>query len=258
MGERFVLRWVDIIDVILVAVLLYKTYKMMNGTTAIKIFIGIITFIFAWWLVTAVFRMQLLGAFMDQIVNVGAIALIILFQEEIRQWLSMIGSKQNFIMKLLSRFFSSKNSALEDSDVMQIVVACKNMAKRKIGALIVFKNEKDLKAIEVTGEQINAMINSRLIENIFFKNSPLHDGAMVISKDKIIAAGCILPVSHSSNIPKALGLRHRAAMGMSERSDALCVIISEETGRISVCKNGELKVNITPEELENELSSYSK
>jgi uncharacterized protein (TIGR00159 family) len=140
---------------------------------------------------------------------------------------------------------------------MQIVVACKNMAKGKVGALIVLKNEKDLKSIEVTGEQINATINSRLIENIFFKNSPLHDGAMIISKDRIVAAGCILPVSHSFNIPKALGLRHRAALGMSERSDALCVVISEETGRISVTKNGELKLNISPEELEKELSSYS-
>ena len=109
----------------------------------------------------------------------------------------------------------------------------------------------------MTGEQINATINSRLIENIFFKNSPLHDGAMIISKDRIVAAGCILPVSHSFNIPKALGLRHRAALGMSERSDALCVVISEETGRISVTKNGELKLNISPEELEKELSSYS-
>ena len=258
MGERFVLRWVDVVDVILVAFLLYKTYKMLNGTTAIKVFIGLITFIFLWWIVTAVFQMQLLGAFLDQIVNVGAIALIILFQDEIRQWLTMLGSKQNFVMRFLTRVFSSKNAALEDSDVMQIVVACKNMAKGKIGALIVLKNEKDLKSIEITGEQINATINSRLIENIFFKNSPLHDGAMVIAKDKIVAAGCILPVSHSSNIPKTLGLRHRAALGMAERSDALCIIVSEETGRISVCMNGELKLDISPEELEKELSSYSE
>lgn len=257
MGERFVLRWVDLIDVILVAFLLYKTYKMLNGSTAIKVFVGIITFIFLWWLVTAVFRMQLLGAFMDQIVNVGAIALIILFQDEIRQWLTLLGSRQSFVMKFFMRVFSTKSTALEDSDVMQIVVACKNMAKGKVGALIVLKNEKDLKSIEVTGEQINATINSRLIENIFFKNSPLHDGAMIISKDRIVAAGCILPVSHSFNIPKALGLRHRAALGMSERSDALCVVISEEMGRISVTKNGELKLNISPEELEKELSSYS-
>ena len=258
MSERFVLRWVDVVDVILVAFLLYKTYKMLNGTTAIKVFVGLITFIFVWWVVTAVFQMQLLGAFLDQIVNVGAIALIILFQEEIRQWLTMLGSKQNFVMRFLTRIFSSKSTDLEDSDVMQIVVACKNMARGKIGALIVLKNEKDLKGIEVTGEQIDASINSRLIENIFFKNSPLHDGAMIISKDRIVAAGCILPVSHSFNIPKSLGLRHRAALGMSERSDAMCVIISEETGRISVSKNGELKLDISPEELEKELSSYSE
>ena len=241
MSERFVLRWVDVVDVILVAFLLYKTYKMLNGTTAIKVFVGLITFIFVWWVVTAVFQMQLLGAFLDQIVNVGAIALIILFQEEIRQWLTMLGSKQNFVMRFLTRIFSSKSTALEDSDVMQIVVACKNMARGKIGALIVLKNEKDLKGIEVTGEQIDASINSRLIENIFFKNSPLHDGAMIISKDRIVAAGCILPVSHSFNIPKSLGLRHRAALGMSEVSDAACLVVSEETGDVSICMDGMLK-----------------
>ena len=138
---------------------------------------------------------------------------------------------------------------------MQIIIACKNMAKRRVGALIVFEKSKDLKTIEVTGDIINAEINARLIENIFFKNSPLHDGAMIISKNKITAAGCILPVSHNFDLPKEIGLRHRAAVGLSEKTDAMVIIISEETGRISYAQNGKLKINITPEELESILTN---
>lgn len=255
MGNRFGIRLIDIIDIVLVSYLLYKTYKMLNGTTAIKAFLGILTFVVVWLIVTFVFQMQLLGAIMNQIVNVGVIALIVLFQDEIRQSLSMLGSRKNFLMRFLGRLFSSEKSNLVDSDIMQIVIASKNMAKEKIGALIVLKRESGLKNIEITGETINADISTRLIENIFFKNSPLHDGAMIISKTKIIAAGCILPVSHSLNVPKELGLRHRAALGLSEKSDALCVIISEETGRISIAQKGRLKVNVSPENLESLLSN---
>jgi uncharacterized protein (TIGR00159 family) len=194
---------------------------------------------------------------MDKLVNVGVIILVVLFQDDVRIFLSELGSHKSW--KRFTNFFKTKKTNEEDVPeyIMHIVYACKNMSQSKTGALIVIKQDMSLNKYLTTGERINADINSQLIETIFYKGTPLHDGAMIISKDRIVAAGCILPVSHSFNIPKALGLRHRAALGMSERSDALCVVISEETGRISVTKNGELKLNISPEELEKELSSYS-
>ncbi len=252
---RFEIRLIDIIDIVLVAYLLYKTYKVLSGTIAIRIFIGILTFVVIWLTVTFIFQMQLLGAIMNQIVNVGVIGLIVLFQDEIRQFLTRIGSRNNFIMRFFGKIFSSEKDEIVDSEIMQIVIACKNMAKEKIGALIIIKREMNLNSIEITGDMINANINSRLIENIFFKNSPLHDGAMVIANNKITSVGCILPVTHSLNIPKELGLRHRAALGISEKTDAKAIIISEETGRISVAEKGRFKLNLTPEDLETILST---
>ncbi|MCQ2210907.1 MAG: diadenylate cyclase CdaA [Paludibacteraceae bacterium] len=251
---RFEIRFIDIVDIVLVAILLYKTYKMLKGTSAIKVFFGILIFVLGWLVVNFVFGMQLMGGLMNQIVNVGAIALIVLFQEEIRRFLSMIGSNNNLFLRLFGKFFSSKKNSLIESDAMQIVIACKNLSKQKVGALIVFRRGDDLRNVEITGETINANISTRLIQNIFFKNSPLHDGAMIIGDGKIISVGCILPVSHSLNVPKECGLRHRAALGMSEKYDALCVIVSEETGNISVAMYGDLKLNITPEDLESILS----
>ncbi|MBR0503392.1 MAG: diadenylate cyclase CdaA [Paludibacteraceae bacterium] len=252
---RFQIRFIDIVDIVLVAILLYKTYKMLKGTSAIRVFFGILIFVLGWLVVNFVFGMQLMGGLMNQIVNVGAIALIVLFQEEIRQFLSMIGSDNKLVLRLFGKFFSSKKPSLVESDAMQIVIACKNLSKQKIGALIVLRQGDDLRSVEITGETLNANISTRLIQNIFFKNSPLHDGAMIIADSKIVSAGCILPVSHSLDVPKECGLRHRAALGMSEKYDALCVIVSEETGNISVAMKGELKLNITTEDLESVLSN---
>jgi uncharacterized protein (TIGR00159 family) len=228
---------------------------MLNGTAAIRIFIGILTFVVIWLIVTFIFQMQLLGAIMNQIVNVGVIGLIVLFQDEIRQFLTRIGSRNNFIMRFFGKIFSSGKDEIIDSEIMQIVIACKNMAKEKVGALIIIKREMSLHSVEITGDMIHANINSRLIENVFFKNSPLHDGAMVIANNKITAVGCILPVTHSLDIPKELGLRHRAALGISEKTDAKAIIISEETGRISVAEKGYFRLNLTPEDLEIVLST---
>lgn len=252
------IRLIDIIDILLVTYILYKTYNVLRGTVAIRIFLGILFFIVAWLVVNFIFQMQLLGGIMNQIVNVGAIALIVLFQDEIRQSLSRIGTGSNRFSKILNKLFSVDPTQLVDAEVMQIVIACKNLAKRKVGALIVFEKTKDLRNIEVTGDIINAEINARLIENIFFKNSPLHDGAMIISKNKISAAGCILPVSHNFDLPKEVGLRHRAAVGLSEKTDALVIIISEETGKISYALNGKLQINITSEELESVVSNKAQ
>ena len=248
------IRLIDYIDIILVTYLLYKTYKVLRGTVAMRVFLGILFFVVAWLVVNFVFQMQLLGGIMNQIVNVGAIALIVLFQDEIRQTLSRIGTGRDKVSSFINKIFSANPSQLVDAEVMQIIIACKNMAKRRVGALIVFEKTKDLKNIEVTGDIINAEINARLIENIFYKGAPLHDGAMIISKKRIKAAGCVLPVSHSNDIPKELGLRHRAAMGISEESDAIAIVVSEETGFVTVAVNGEFRLRLSFEDLESFLS----
>ncbi|MFA6778526.1 MAG: diadenylate cyclase CdaA [Paludibacteraceae bacterium] len=252
---RFEIRPIDIIDIIIVAFLLYKTYKMLNGTAVIRVFMGILTFVVVWLVVTFVFQMQLLGAIMNQIMNVGVIAIIVLFQDEIRRSLSILGSRHNFMMRLISKFFPTNKNSMVNEEIMQVVLACKSMSRGKVGALIIIQKEMNLDFIVATGDVINADINSRLIENIFFKNSPLHDGAMIIANNKIEAAGCILPVTHSMKVPKELGLRHRAALGISEKTDALSIIVSEETGKISLAEGGHFKLDLTPEDLETILSN---
>ena len=247
---RFGPRFIDYIDIIVVACILYSLYKDSKGTSANRLFAGVLVFIIVWLVVSFVFQMQLLGAIMDQIVNVGVIALIVLFQDEIRQFFTKLGSRQNVFSRFLTRALNFNEQKIENDDIMQIVIACKNMARNKVGALIVIPHNIDLRYIEDTGERIDAKISERLIENIFFKNSPLHDGAMIISKKRIKAAGCILPVSHDLHIPKELGLRHRAAMGISQESDALAIVVSEETGRISVAIHGHFRLRLSAEELE--------
>jgi len=196
-----------------------------------------------------------LGSILDKLVSVGVIALIVLFQEDIRMFLYNLGAHRR--MRSLMRFFS-KDKGSEQKEVkeaiMPIVMSCMNLSKGKVGALIVIERTMPLDDIVRTGDLIDASINQRLIENVFFKNSPLHDGAMVISKRRIKAAGCILPVSHDLDIPKELGLRHRAAMGMSQESDALAVVVSEETGGISVAVRGEFRLRLSAEELESILT----
>jgi len=198
--------------------------------------------------------MRLLGSIMDKLVSVGVIALIILFQDEIRKFLYNLGAHRK--VKGLLRIFTSgdKQERIDRETIMPIVMACINMSRGKVGALIVIERLSSLDDIVETGELINANINQRLIENIFFKNSPLHDGAMLIQKKRIRAAGCILPVSHNLDIPKELGLRHRAALGMSQDSDAICIVVSEETGGISVAIKGEFKLRLSAEGLESILT----
>lgn len=243
----------DFIDILSVAFLLYYSYKLMKASGSIHIFTGILMFILLWLVVTQVLEMRLLGSIFDKLVSVGVIALIVLFQEEIRRFLLTLGSHQH--ASALVRFFTrAKKENLQHQDVMPIVMACMNMGRQKVGALIVIERNIQLDDIVRTGDVIDAQINQRLIENIFFKNSPLHDGAMVVSKKRIKAAGCILPVSHNLDIPKELGLRHRAAMGISQVSDAYAVIVSEETGAISVAYKGQFYLRLTAEELESLLT----
>jgi len=253
----FQIGFKDIIDVFLVAVLLYQAFKLLKRTGAVNIFIGILAFIICWFLVSYVFKMELLGGIFDRVVSVGAFALIVLFQDEIRRFFSRIGSRRKgSIFHSLKRFFVAdiNNKEKTDFDLVQIVLACRNMAKSSTGGLIVMTRNNNLEFYTHSGEQINAAINSRLIESIFFKNSPLHDGALVISDRKLKAAACILPVSKNQSIPKRMGLRHRAALGITEHSDSIAIVVSEETGHISWALNGQLTVNVKPEQLEHFLS----
>jgi len=244
----------DVIDIFLVAVLLYGTFKLMKSSGALSIFTGVLSFVALWILVSYVFEMRLMGAIMDKFVSVGAIALIILFQNEIRRFLVMLGSRRRW--QVLSRFFSMKKKDKNESDatIMQIVLACQEMSKKKVGALIVIENATYLDEYSNTGEQIDAIISGQLLQNIFFKNSPLHDGAVIISNDRIKSAACILPVSHNDNLPKQMGLRHRAALGIAQNTDAKAIVVSEETGHISFAYLGEIRSKLSIEDLERLLT----
>lgn len=239
----------DIVDIILVALLLYYIFRVMRESRSLNVFVGIMIFVVLWLFVSQVLEMRLLGGILDKLVSVGVLALIVLFQEEIRKFLYSLGAHQRdgIFSKVFTRHSDEK---AQKSAFMPVVMACMNMARQKIGALIVIERGAPLDDIISTGDRIDALINQRLIENIFFKNSPLHDGAMILRKGRICAAGCILPVSHNFDIPKELGLRHRAALGISQDSDAIAIICSEESGRISVAMKGKLHLRLSAEKLE--------
>ena len=244
----------DIIDIFCVALMLYYIYRLMKESRSLNVFIGIMVFTLMWLFVSQILEMRLLGSIMDKLVSVGVIAIIILFQDEIRQFLYNLGAHRR-VKSIIRLFSSGENKDKEDRDsIMPVVMACMNMGRAKIGALIVVERLSSLSDIADTGDIINANINQRLIENIFFKNSPLHDGAMIISRKRIRAAGCILPVSHSLDIPKELGLRHRAALGISQETDAIAIGVSEDTGRIAVAIKGQFHLRLSAENLESILT----
>ncbi len=246
----------DVIDIVCVAFLLYYMYKLMKASGSLNVFYGILVFIAIWIVVSQVLDMRLLGSIFDKLVSVGVLALIILFQEDIRRFFLTLGSQRKF--HTLKKIFSRKKRGDDDTSdpsVLQITMACNYMSKNCVGALIIIERNMSLNDIVKSGEYIDAKVNTELIKNIFFKNSPLHDGAMIISHDRIAAAGCILPVSHSLNIPKELGLRHRAALGITQQSDAIAVIVSEETGSISVAQRGEFRLRLAGNELESYLNN---
>ena len=243
----------DIIDIVLVALLLFYIYKLMRESSSANIFGGVLIFVLVWIFVSKVFEMRLLGGIFDTLINVGSLALIILFQEEIRQFFSSIGTQR--ASRVFHWLHRHREGNIHREDIMPIVMACMSMGKQKIGALIVVERDMNLNDISKTGEIIDAAISQRLIENIFFKNSPLHDGAMVVSKKRIKAAGCILPVSHDNAIPKSLGLRHRAALGISQKCDCMAIIVSEETGGISIAQNEQFALKLSAEQLESRLTA---
>ena len=244
----------DFIDIIIVALMLFYLYRLMKNSGTLSLFYGVLAFIVVWVLAFEIFDMRLTGTIVDKFMSIGLIVLVILFQDQIKRFLIDIGGRAK-LKTLRNIFRHDKNKGEDHSEVMSVVYACMSMSKSKTGALIVFQRKMPLSDFEKTGDIIDADINVRLIENIFFKNSPLHDGAMIISSHRIMSVGCILPVSHDMNIPKSLGLRHRAALGMSQVTDAVCVIVSEETGGISVAKDGKLQVKVSTIDLEHILSS---
>ena len=246
----------DIIDILLVAILLYYIYRLMKESRSLNVFMGILVFVVLWLVVAQVLQMKLLGSILDKFVSVGVIVLVVLFQEEIRKFLYNLGAHQR--MRTFRRFFSINEKKQDPQKlkqvIMPIVMSCMSMSKKKVGALIVIQRTTPLDDIVATGESLDASINQRLIENLFFKNSPLHDGAMIIAGDRIKAAGCILPVSHDLNIPKELGLRHRAALGITHESDSIAIVVSEETGGNSVAIHSQFQLRLSAEKLESILT----
>lgn len=237
----------DIIDVICVSLLLFYLYKLMKRTGSLNMFIGILVFIFVWMIVSQVLKMQLLGAVMDKLVDVGVIALIVLFADDIRHFFRDIGTstRTRKLFHWLVRRHNSGDAAKWDP----VIKACENMSSNKEGALIVIGETDELHDVIATGETVNANINQFLIENIFFKNSPLHDGAMILIGDRIESAACILPLSQSEELPKSFGLRHRSAMGITEKTNAVAIVVSEETGIITVFHKGSFQRNLSSEQL---------
>ncbi|MCI6154092.1 MAG: diadenylate cyclase CdaA [Bacteroidales bacterium] len=244
----------DAIDILLVAIFLFYTYRILKSSGSKALFIGLFTFVIIWVLVSQILKMRLMGAILDKIVSVGALTLIIIFQDEIRKFLVGIGSTKRW--RAVKRWFTKEARGAESEEkkyVAPVVLACMNLAKKKTGALIAIQHAMDLSNYIHTGEIFRAEINSRLIENIFFKNSPLHDGAMIIADGQIRAAGCILPVSGSDELNKDLGLRHRSALGLSQETDAMVVIVSEERGKISYAFHGEIHQDVSTDELRQAL-----
>ncbi|MFT6715910.1 MAG: diadenylate cyclase [Saprospiraceae bacterium] len=247
----FPFEFKDAIDIFLVSVLLYQLYRLLRGTVAVNIFIGVIVIYFIGLMVNAM-EMKLLGTIIKQFIGVGGIALIILFQQEIRKFLIFMGMKSwnNPQVRMFQKWFPlTKNSSKATLNINALVQAIFSMAKTKTGALIILSNNTDLSFHVATGDKLDANLSARMLESIFFKNSPLHDGAVIIAKNKIIAARCVLPVTEKEDFPGHLGMRHRAATGITEVADCIALVVSEETGTVSYVKNGVIKANLDQAEL---------
>lgn len=248
--------FLDVLDIILVAVLLYYIYKLLKGTVAINIVIGI-ALIFLIWKITQALRMEMLSGILGYLLSGGVIALIIVFQQEIRKFLLMIGStnfstKRGFLTQL--KFLQSEISV--ETDVETIIATLKRLSKTKTGVLLVIERTNKLDFLINSGDSMNALVNGAIIESIFYKNSPLHDGATIIRDNYVVATRVILPVSSNTKIPARFGLRHRAAIGVSEKTDAVCLLVSEETGELSYIKDGEFVLFKDTDELIEKLQIH--
>ncbi len=243
------IRIIDVIDIVLVALLLYYLYNLVKGTVAINILVGIII-VYAIFVVTQLLEMELLSKILGGFLGVGMFALVVVFQPEIRKFLLMLGSTNfNARRRLLKQFKFSNDESKLTINLEGIIAACKKMASTNTGALIVLQRNNSLDFVKNTGDEMNLEVNQPIIESIFFKNSPLHDGAMIIEENRITATRVILPVSNDKKIPLRFGLRHRAAAGITEKTDALCLVVSEESGQISYLKDGDFVLYENTEEL---------
>ncbi|MDR1755342.1 MAG: diadenylate cyclase CdaA [Culturomica sp.] len=237
----------DVLDILMVAFIIFQVYRLVKGTAAMHILVGIFLVGLLWLLVRA-FNMELMTSILSQFIGVGVIALLIVFQQEVRRFLLLMGSKYN-LQNFVSLEGLFKKPAIAEDVSEALVEACDYFSATQTGALIVIAQNTELFAYAQTGVLLRAKVTTELLENIFFKNSPLHDGAVIIADNKILAARCILPVSDLTNLPGSMGLRHRAALGLSAVSDALVIIVSEETGNITFVKEGNYKVRVTPDNL---------
>lgn len=250
------ISWVDIIDITLVSVLIYQVYKLMRGSVAVKIFLGFLSLYLIYLVVNAA-EMELLSAILGQFMGVGVLAAIILFQQEIRKFLLLIGKTTIFNRDhIFNGLPWRKNDQLKNVNVTPIIEASKTLGGSNTGALIVFSKSSELRFYAESGDLIDAVISKRLLLSIFNKYSPLHDGAVIIYQGRIKAARCILPVTEQENLPAHFGLRHRAAIGMSEVTDSLIIVVSEETGQLSAVKNGKIYHNLSTLELRKKINEY--
>ncbi|MBO7439531.1 MAG: diadenylate cyclase CdaA [Bacteroidales bacterium] len=246
--------FIDLIDILLSAYLMYIVYIKLHGTKAVNILIAIFM-INVMYLIVRLLGMSLLSTIMSKILSVGLLALVIVFQQEIRKFLLEVGDKSS-----ISKFFSVERifrnvikESPENLNIPEIVKACTEFAKDNTGALIVLPSHSNIDSIINTGEHLDCAITARLLGSLFFKNSPLHDGAVIISKGRIVAAKCILPLTDNPDVPQNIGTRHRSAIGMSEVSDCLVVVVSEERGEISYCEYGAICQDVTPTQLTDKL-----
>lgn len=238
------IQWVDVLDIVLVSFLLYQLYKLVRGSVAFRIFLGFVTIYLLYFVVNAL-GMQILSAILGQFIGVGVLALIILFQQEIRKFLLMVG-RSTFLRQMgFLRLFIGQKASQQQLLIQPVIEAAKAMSNSQTGALIVFAKTDELRYFEESGDAIDAIISKRLLLSIFDKHSPLHDGGVIIRNGRIKAARSILPVTDKPDLPAQFGLRHRAALGMSEVTDAVILIVSEETGQMAIAHNGAIDTNLS-------------
>ncbi|MBR9920160.1 MAG: TIGR00159 family protein [Bacteroidetes bacterium] len=247
----------DILDILIVGFVIYQVYRLLRGSIAFNIFIGVIVLYVLWWLV-GILQMDMLSLLLNQFVSLGLLILIVIFQPEVRRFFFLLGNttlrqRSNFLSRLLDRNLDGQK--LDDEQQTAIKAATMRMSRLRIGALIVFSGGLDMDSIMSTGVRLDANISQPLIESIFQKTSPLHDGAMIISGRRIHAASCILPVSDNPGLPKNAGLRHRAGVGITERMNVQALIVSEETGSISIASEGKLRRRLNEDELDEILAT---
>jgi len=247
------LRWIDVIDIILVGYLVYQIYKLIKGSVALKIFIGIISIYVIYHIVNSL-GMEMLSGLLGQFVGVGGLAALILFQQEIRKILLLIGKSSIISEEGLFRNIFSGSANRDHLQLMPVIDAARVLSQTHSGALIVFARSTELKFYAETGDYLDAVLSKRLLQTIFVKTSPLHDGAVIIARGRIAAARCILPVSENQDLPPNFGLRHRSALGLSEMTDAVILVVSEETGQLSIAHDGILEHNLSINDLKEKLT----